>query len=183
MKKLLIPGLCCFLIFAGTVSCKKIVSTVFNGTDVAIAPIEITIPPIFSAGNADFTFGNVTQSMNLDSLVRANTKGIFGANVVSSIKLKHVTLQITNADALNNLANFRTAGVGLQSNTENTPVNLFTVTLPDTYAGDYSFSPSGSPELLPYLKGNTLSFEVFGNARRTTSKSLNLRILITLRVN
>lgn len=64
------------------------------------------------------------------------------------------------------------------------PVQLFSITFPDAYASTYSFSPTNNPELLSYLKGSkTISYNIYGNMWRITTKPLDISVDIVLRAN
>lgn len=183
MKNKYVSFIVIILFVIGFSSCKKIVGAIFEGTDVEAPVVNITIPAIIVLTPDEMTLGTYTQSINLDSMVRAKTGGIFGANVVSSVKVKKVTITLTNADQLNNISNFKTARVTLQSNTNNTPVQLFSVSFDDTYASTYTFNADNSPELLSYLKGSTISYTLYGSIRRITNKPLQMQVNVTLRAN
>ena len=183
MKKLFIPIAVIVFLIVAFASCKKIVSSVFGGTDVNVPAVELTIPVIIAVTTNEISLGSIQQHINIDSVIKANTAGIFGINVVSSIKVKEIKFTLGNADALNNLANFKNARVTIQSNTNNAPVDLFSLNFADTYAAAYTFTPASSPELLGYLNGNTIIYTIYGTMRRTTSKTLNMMIAITLRAN
>ena len=101
------------MILTGFYSCKKLVAAVFGGTDVNAPEVQVTIPTVFIVPPNEMSLGTYSFHFNLDSIVRANTGGIFGANVVNSIKVKQVVVNITNADQVNNLANFESARVTL----------------------------------------------------------------------
>lgn len=156
---------------------------IFEGTDVDAPALTISIPAVITLSPDEMTLGTYTQSINLDSMVKSKTSGIFGANVVSSVKVKQVTITLTNADQFNNISNFKSARVTLQSNSNNTPVQLFLVSFDDTYATTYTFTSNDSPELLPYLKGSAISYTLYGRIRRITNKPLEMLVNVTLRAN
>lgn len=183
MRKVFIGVFAVILIFAALLSCKKIVAAIFGGTDVNIPEVHITIPPVIAISSNEMSLGSFSQNINLDSTVRANTGGTFGVNAVNSIKVKQVLITITNPDPSNNLSNFQSARVTLQSNTNSTPTDFFSITFPDTYTATYTFTPTDSPELLPYLKGNTITYNIYGRVRRTTNKPLTMVVTVTLRAN
>ena len=92
-------------------------------------------------------------------------------------------MNVLNADASNNLSSFETVRVNLSSNSNSNQVELFNVTIPEQATNTYSFTPSSTPELLPYLKGTTLTYTVSGNNRRTTNKPLQMEVRVVLRAN
>ena len=180
MKKI-INLFCLSVLFAITFSsCKKLIASVFGGTDVVVPAFQLTIPAIPIVPPGEISLGSYSFNFNLDSTVRANTAGAFGANSVNSIKLKQIIFSLTNADSSNNLANFVSARVTLQSNTNNTPIQIFDIDFPDSSASGYTFTPTNSPELVSYLKGNMITYNIYGQMRRITTKPLNLVVTVTV---
>jgi hypothetical protein len=183
MKKILITIFAAFILLVEFSSCKKLVAAIFQGLDVNVPEVQVTIPTVIAVTSNEIPLGNFSFHFNLDSIVKANTAGVFGVNAVSSIKVKQISINITNADQLNNLSNFESARVTLQSNTNNTPTELFSMTFPDTYASSITITPTNSLELLAYLKGSDITYNIYGKMRRITSKPLNMVVSVTLRVN
>ncbi len=183
MKRWLVPVAAMIIAFAAISSCKKIVSAVFSGTDVNIPPVEFTVPILLAVSPTEQSFGSYVQPINLDSTIRANTAGLFGINAVSTIQLKTVKITSTNADALNNLSSFESARVTIFSNSNPQPLEIFTVNFPDENLTTYNFTPGNTVELLPYLRGNSVSYNISGKNRRITSKPIQLQVAITLRAN
>lgn len=182
MKKLFISTCVLLTLLFAFSSCKKI-AALFGGTDVNAPQINVTIPAVFFVTSNELSLGSYSFYFNLDSAVRANTGGVFGQNAVNSIKIKQVNINVTNADQVNNLANFEKIRITLQSNSNTTPVELFAITFPDVYASTYSFSPTNNPELLSYLKGSTITYNIYGNMRRITTKPLDVSVDVLLRAN
>jgi hypothetical protein len=183
MKKTFIPFLLAIVIFASFSSCKKIVSTLFQGMDVNAPQVQVTIPTIIAVTPNEFSLGSYTMHFDLDSIIKANTAGVFGVNSVSSIKVKQISISISNADQLNNLANFESTRITLQSTSDSNPAELFSINFPDSYASSFTSTTINSPDLLPYLKGSDITYNLFGKMRRITTKPLNITVAVTLRVN
>jgi hypothetical protein len=182
MKKLLTSGLIIFLLIQCT-SCKKIISSVFHGLDVDVPEVQVTLPSVIAVTSNEVSLGSFSYRLNLDSIIRANTAGVFGINAVSSIKVKQIRINLTNPDQLNNLSNFESLRLTIQSDVNNSAANLITVNFPDAYASSITVNPVNSPDILPYLKGSEITNNVYGKMRRVTNKPLNMTIAITLRVN
>lgn len=163
-------------------SCRKIVDAIFSGIDVTVPDVSLNIPAIPFVIPIEAPIGTFTQNLNLDSAVKANTNGAFGAGAVTSVKVKTLTINIPNADDNNNLSNFQSARVMLTSNSESNPAELFNVTFPTTNTSTITLTPTNSPELLPYLKGGQLNYEVFGRGRKATSKPLTMTISVVMSV-
>lgn len=183
MKKLRLLSAAFVLLSISTSSCKKIVSAVFPGTDVTIPPVALTLPPVLAVTASEQNFGSYVQQINLDSTIRASTAGVFGANVVSTINIKQVTISLSNGDALNNLSNFESGRVTLTASNNNVPIELFNITFPDTNISTYTFTPPNNVELLPYLKGGSVTYTVYGKSRRITSKPLQMQVSVIVRAN
>lgn len=183
MKKLFISLFIACVLLLQISSCKKIIAAVFGGTDVNVPQVQVTVPTVIAVTSNEISLGSFSFYFNLDSVVKANTAGVFGANAVNSIKIKQISINITNADQLNNLANFKNARITLQSNTNNNPAEIFSSTFADTYASTYTYTPTNSPELISYLKGTNISYNVYGTIRRITNKPLTMVIAITLKAD
>ena len=183
MKKITITFLSAIILLVALSSCKKLVSAIFQGLDVNVPEVQVTIPTVIAVTPNEIALGSFSFHFNLDSIIKANTAGVFGVNTVSSIKVKQINISITNADQLNNLANFESARITLQSNIDSNPAELFSVSFPDSYASLFTATPANSPDLLPYLKGSDVTYNIYGKMRRITTKPLNMVVAITLRVN
>lgn len=182
MRKIFVGIFAALIIFTACSSCKKIAKA-FGGSDIAAPQYQVTIPIVPFVLPTEISLGSYSFSFNLDSVVRANTSGAFGAKDVNSIKIKQVSINILNADQLNNLANFSSARVTLYSNANNTPVELFAINFADTYAASYNYTTTNSPELLSYLKGSVLTYTLYGKMRRVTTKPLSMTLDVILRAN
>ena len=177
MKKLLYP--ICLLAMLTSVSCDKVKTALFPDFDLGLAEVDLTIP-VITTTTAESEMGEHTVSLNLDSAIRANTKDEFNLDHVKSIKVKKVDLQLTNADQENNLANFEYAKVYIAAGAGN-PVMVASYAIPDTYATSLSVEAE-SGELKDLLSNNQFTYSISGKARRTTSKTLDAHLLVTLRV-
>lgn len=178
-----------FMILAGAgivllfPDCKKVAAVVFGGTDVNTPTISDTIPLIPYALPAELRLGQYSFPFNLDSNVRANTAGVFGAASVNSIKLKQLVFQISNGDTANNIGNLETARIELTSNADPTPAEILNTTLPDSVAYKFTYSPSSTPELLPYAKGTQITYTIYGKVRRVTTKPLLFSVYAVLKAD
>jgi len=182
MKRLLFTILTAIILSGSGSSCKKAIAKIFPGVDVVVPDMQMILPSVFFVAPTEIPLGTYSFQFNLDSVVKAQTAGVFGANDVTSIKVKQITITITNADQLNNFANFESARVTLQSNSNNTPVQLFSATFPDVFAATFT-TTNNNTELLSYLKGSDLLYTMYGKNRRVTTKPLELTISVIVRAN
>lgn len=183
MKRLALTLLIALFAFINLSSCKKVLASVYGGSDVSVPELQLILPQIYFVQPNEISLGNYSFYFNLDSTVKASTGGVFGANSVNSIKIKQITIKVINPDAYDNLANIDSARVLLESNANTTPVELFHIGFPNTYADTYTYTTTNSPELLPYIKGNLIVYNVFGKMRSPTNKPLGLAVDIVLRAD
>ena len=162
-------------------SCKKLISKLFPSFDTTVSNIQIAVPPIpFS--NISGSVGLQTIYYNLDSTIKANTGGVFGASDVSSITLKSIVITLQNGDPINNFANFESLGVNLSSNSNGTPVTIATAAIPDVPTYNLTMDVSSNLNILSYFQGNQITYDVFGKMRRATYHELDGLATITVTV-
>ncbi|HEX8331686.1 MAG TPA: hypothetical protein VF622_03640 [Segetibacter sp.] len=181
MKKGLYISLSILALAVNFTSCKRVVDKIFTGVDFKVPDLLIPVPIVPVVPPMELQLGTYTQKLNLDSAIRANTAGAFGVGVVSSIKIKSISVTISNGDDNNNLSNFESARVTLSSNSQASATNLINFSFPNVNSNTLTVTPTDSPELLPYLKGGELTYQVFGKARKTTSKQLNMVVSVVVR--
>lgn len=182
MRKKYVSVIAAVIILVGLFSCKKIIRKIFQGIDADVPAFTVEIPPIPFVLPTEMSIGTLQQHFNLDSTVRANTDGVYGASDISSVKVKQIVFNLPDADTGNNIANFESARLTLSSNTKTDTVTIASINFPDTFATSYTYTPVNSPELKPYLSGTTLYYNAFGKLRRATTKTLKLSMQVTLRV-
>ena len=179
MKKVLLSVSLFVFVLAG-ISCSKIKDAIFPLLDINLPSFQFSVPAIPIVLGSEASLGSFDVNFNLDSIIKANTAGAFGAGAVSTIKVKKIAVSLTNADAANNLANFESARFTFSSNAKATPVEIATFSFPDTFSTTNTAEPVNSPELKEYLSGTKLTYTLYGKARRTTSKPLNFNVAVTL---
>jgi len=182
MRKIFLSVFIVSALFAGLFACKKIIRTLFQGIDADVPTFSLTLPAIPFAPPNEVPLGTYSQHFNLDSTVRANTNNVYGANDVSSVKVKQINFTISNPDSLNNISNFESVRFTFSSNTKADTVTIASIVFPDTYAAAYTYTPVNAPDLKPYLNGNVLYYNAYGKLRRITTKPLTLNLQVTLRV-
>jgi hypothetical protein len=124
-----------------------------------------------------------TQRFNLDSIIKVKTNGEFGIGDISSVKIKQMVATIANPDAQNNFSNFESARFTFSSNTNTNAQQIASFTFADAYTPTVTYTaPENTPELLPYLNGTELTYNVFGKIRRYTTKALTVSIKVTMKV-
>ncbi len=183
MKRIIILSVVLLSVVASLISCNKIASAIFSGIEFNVPDISVNIPVIPYVVPSETQFGTATQNINLDSVVKANTGNIFGADVVKTVSIKSVAVTITNADDLNNLSNFESARITLTSNNNSSPIDIANITFPTTNSATFVFTPTDTKEFVSYLKGSTLTYTIYGKNRKITTKTLNFVASVRLKVN
>jgi len=180
MKKALLTLMVAGTLITVTSSCKKVVTSLFPGIDVRVPDVELTVPPIIAVPNSEMSLGNFTTAFNLDSAIKASTNNVFNINDIASVKVKRVTITLQNGDNFNNLANFKSARVTM--NGDGTETNILSVNIPDAQSNSITVDATDSPDLKRFLSGGQINYTVYGTVRRPTTKSLNMVVSTTIRV-
>lgn len=183
MKKAIFALSVITLVLGSLTSCKKIIDKIFNGIDARAPDYTISIPPIpaFFVGS-ELPGAQITRPFNLDSIIKANSGGVFGINDVKSVKVKSITIRVPDADNENRLGNFEYTKVRLSSPGNSTPVEFASFNFADTATNSITVTPTNPPELLPYLKGSEVTYQSVGKARRPTTKTLTFIVSLTMRI-
>src|SRR3954470_10581355 len=117
MKKWYVSVFVAMFVIAASFGCKKILRKIFQGIDADVPVFSVVIPPLPYVLPTEASFGTFQQHFNLDSAVRANTGDVYGANDISSVKVKQITFNLSNSDDQNNISNFESAHLTFSSNT------------------------------------------------------------------
>jgi hypothetical protein len=173
-----------WLVFLGLVhsGCKDIREKMLPSFTVNIPAINLTIPALPFKQDKEVPVGALKAHINMDSTIRANTGGTFGAGAVSSVKIKKIVFLLQNADAENNLSNFESGRMRIYSDNDTSATDIASINFPQVYSDSLTVTPMNSPDISNYLRGSALSYNIFWKNRRVTSKKLNLAIRVTLSV-
>jgi hypothetical protein len=175
-------GIMIFLLFLVNTSCKQIKEKLLPAFTVNIPDIKLSIPPIPFKQNKELPVGALKAHINMDSTIRANTAGTFGADAVSFVKIKKITFLVANANATNSLANFESGRMRIYSDNDTAAIDIASVKFPLAYSDSFTIVPTDNREISNYLRGSELHYNIFWKNRRTTTKRLNLTIRVSLNV-
>lgn len=173
------------LVLLTAVSCDKInevKENLFKGFDVALPGFNIQVPPIPLVTGNEISLGTYSFRYNLDSAVRANTSGVFGAGAVSSVRIKKIVVALSNPDGLNNLSNFDYTSIRFSSASKAPTDPPITITFPDVYTETHTQNISNSPDLKSFLNGEEVLFNLSGKNKKITTKPLSLSVEVTVTV-
>jgi hypothetical protein len=164
------------------VGCKEIKEKLLPSFSVNIPAIKLAIPALPFVQDKEVPVGALKAYINLDSTIRANTAGTFGAGSVTSVKIKKIVFLLQNADAENNLSNFETGRMRIFSDNDTSATDIAVIHFPQEYTDSLTITPVNSPDISNYLRGSQLSYNVYWKNRRTTNKKLNLLIRVSVNV-
>jgi hypothetical protein len=162
--------------------CKEIKEKLLPSFTVNIPAIRLTIPVLPFTQDKEVPVGALKAHMNMDSTIRANTAGAFGASAVTSVKIQQIVFLLENADAQNNLSNFETGRMRIFSDNDTSATDIAIIHFPQVYTDSLTITPVSSPDISNYLRGSELSYNIYWKNRRVTSKKLKLLIKVTVSV-
>ena len=165
----------------GISSCEQLKSKLFQSFIAKSVDVEFTIPMVTSTFTR-LDIGTVTNNLNLDSIIKAETDNAFSINDIKSVKVETCELTLLNPDQNNNFANFEEGWVSMYSDVNPTPIEINTGTNPDVYSDKWILPRIDNVELKGYLTGTVLNYAIAAKARRVTTKDLNCRLTVHFKV-
>ncbi len=182
MKNAVIRYIISVFIFAGCSGnqVKEMKEKLLPSFNVNIPDIHLTVPPLPVVLNEEIPVGALKTPINMDSTIKANTAGTFGANSVHFVKVKKLVIKLSNADKANNLANFESARMRIYNDTASTDIAI--IRFPESFSDSITVVPTASPDISNYLRGTALNYNLYWKNRRITRKFLKLIVQVTLGV-
>ena len=175
-----VPGMFVWMMMFVSCTCNEIKEKLLPAFNVTIPEINLTVPPLPLVTNEEVPVGALKTHINMDSTIKANTAGTFGADAVHFVKVKKLVIKALNPDKNNNLSNFETARMRIYSDTASADIAV--INFPQTYSDSITVIPTSSPDISNYLRGSTLAYNLFWKNRKTTKKFLKLNVKISVRV-
>lgn len=168
------------LLCIASCTCNEIKEKLLPAFNVNIPDINLTVPPLPKVTNDEIPVGALKTHINMDSTIRANTAGTFGADAVHFVRLKKMVIKTSNADEANNLSNFETARMRIFGDTASTDIAV--IHFPTTYSDSITIIPDSTPEISNYLRGSNLAYNLYWKNRKKTTKFLKLTVQVTVTV-
>lgn len=159
---------------------KEIKEKLLPSFTVNIPDIHLTVPPLPKVLKEEIPVGALKTPINMDSTIKANTAGTFGANSVHVVRVRKLVIRLSNADSANNLANFESARMRIYNDTAST--DIATLKFPESFSDSITVVPAKSPDISNYLRGTTLNYNLYWKNRKITRKFLKLIVQVTLAV-
>ena len=155
-------------------SCSKVAKLLQYDIPLQSGSVTITIPATSDTSAA--IFGSGANSINVDSVIKANTGNVLGVSNITSVKLTSATLTLQNSTDSNNFANFKSCYGSVSSNSNTTPYVLNIANNPDVTSNTLNLPVDANAELKGYLSGTQFNYAAGGVLRRPTTISLTCTI-------
>jgi len=178
LKKYLSPLVLIVIVFALATtlhSCSKLASALSYSIPLQSGSITIVIPPT-SDTSSEISSATVTNSIKIDSIIKANTGGVLSTSNITSAKVSSCSLSITSgADSANNFANFESISSSFSS-TSNTTAYTISMSNPDSYNTSLSIPVDTTTNIASYISGTSFSYSVSGKLRRATTDTIKCTV-------
>ncbi len=182
MKKLtLFSVLAIAVASASFQSCSKIAQVLQYDIPLQTGSVTIVIPPTTAATGV--ASGSATSSINIDSVIKANTSNQLGISNITSVKLTSATMVLQNPDSANNFQNFSSCTASFYTNSNTTPFPVTISNNPNVYANTLPLPIDGTTELKSYISGNQFTYSAGGSLRASTTVSLTCVISFTFNIH
>ena len=162
-------------------SCSKVASLLLYDVPLQSGSVTINVPATSDTGAT--ASGSATNSINIDSVIKAYTANALGVSNITSLKLTSINIIVNNPDSTNNLQNFSSLYASFTANTSSTPYVINIPNNPNTYAASLSVPVDSTAELKSYLNGNNFTYSVGGHLRAATTTTLNCTVNFTFDIH
>lgn len=152
-------------------SCDKVKDLVTINVPLQTADIKFTIDPVAegSIQETNFQFG-----ISIDSVLKKENPDL-GIGNIKKVKVKSITLNLTNATQADNWGAFSSAEAGFASNATS-PVSYITFASkssnPDAYAEVLDLPVNSDVDLKDHFGATVFYYKVAATARRATTTTL-----------
>lgn len=161
--------------FSGLIftSCEKLKDAIFQAFQIPYG-FEVTVP-IVTNTNTELTLAQTDVRFNLDSVIRANTGNVFGAEVVGNMQIKELAFEVIEGNASSNLTNFAYVKMEVSA-PDNAPVVIGPYNIPPTATSSVSFPVTSSFNIKNLFSGATVNFKIIGKARTPTTQAIKVHV-------
>ena len=185
MKKLTLFTVLAFAVTVATVatlqSCSKVAKLLQYDIALQSGSVLVVIPP--TSDTSATIAGTGTNSINVDSVIKAGTGNALGVSNITSVKITSVTLNLQNGTTANNFANFKSCYAQVSSNSNTTPYAINIANNPDQTSNTLTLPVDPNAELKGYLTGTQFNYAAGGILRRATTDTLKCVISFQFNVH
>ena len=158
-------------------SCEKLKDAIFQSFETPYG-FDVTIPVVTNT-SSEISFGEANVRFNLDSIIRANTGNVFGADVVGNVQVKEVAFEVKEGNATSNLANFEYVKLNVAASNAS-PIIMGPYNIPASASSSISFPVTSSFNVKSLFSGASVNFKVTGKARTATTQPMKVRVNMLL---
>lgn len=159
-------------------SCDKVEKLLFQPFE---SPLNFDVPiDVVDNTTAETVLGGTTVSYNLNEEIKAETDGKLDGSVVNAMYLREVAIDLSNADAENNLGNFEYVKLAVWTG-NSTPIVFGPFAITSTATNTATFTIPNSPNIKQFFTGSNVNFELRGKAHTATTKVLESNIGATIK--
>lgn len=148
--------------------------------NINIPDINLIVPPLKKVLKEEIPVGALRTPINMDSTIKAYTAGTVGAKAVHFVRVKKLLIKLLNADSANNLSNFESARMRIYNDTASTDIAV--IKFPQNFSDSITVIAEKSPDIINYLRGSTLNYNLYLKNRKVTRKFLRLIVRVSLGV-
>ena len=154
-------------------SCEKLKDAVFEAFEAPYS-FDVNIP-IVTNTSSEITLAETNVRFNLDSIIRANTGNVFGANIIGDVRIKEVGFEVLEGNANTNLTNFAYVKMEVGAS-GGTPTVMGPFNIPSTATSSVSFPVGNSFNIKSLFSGTTVNFKISGKATKATTQIMKVRV-------
>jgi hypothetical protein len=180
-KSILLLGIVAAATLTTFTSCDKLKEVFFVAFNANSASVEFTIPIVTDITQKS-DIGTVKNTINIDSIIKAETSGQFAMGDIKKITVEQAKLTLLDADADNNFANFEEGWLEFHTDAKPTPVLIATGPNPDEYRTEWVLPAVAGVNLKDYLTGTELFYALSAKARRATTKTLLCKLEVRFHI-
>ena len=154
-------------------SCQKLKDALFEPFESPIT-FDVTIPVVTNT-STEIALGETSVRFNLDSVIRANTGNVFGADIVGNMQIKEIGIEIVDGNATSNLSNFSYVKLAITAG-NTAPAVLGPFNIPPSATASAAFQVNSSVNVKNMFSGATTNFQIIGRARTPTTMPMKARV-------
>jgi hypothetical protein len=159
-------------------SCDKVTEALFKPFDATIG-FDASIQP--TAVGASTTSVTTPVNFNLKDQVKASTGVDVNTDIITQAYLKQVDVTVNSpvGDAANNLTNFESVSIKIES-PSTAAVVLGPYPVPSTATSFLSIQVANSPNIRQYFNASNVTFSLIAKAKTATTKTIAANIKATV---
>ncbi|MGV3656627.1 MAG: hypothetical protein ACO1NX_01685 [Chitinophagaceae bacterium] len=156
-------------------SCEKLKDAIFESFETPYG-FEVNVPVVANA-SSEVVLSETAVRFNLDSIIRANTGNVFGADIVGNVQVRQVSFEVVEGNG--SLNNFEYVKMDVSAS-NGTPITMGPYTIPTTATSSASFAAGSSFNVKSLFSGASVNFKITGKARTAPTQAMKVRVNLLL---